>query len=340
MPVVIGYCTNLHGEFRPAFWEGVRARAGGELPLGLYLPADQVAREVRVPDGAFVFTLNGFPYGGFHDERVKDAVYRPDWTDPRRAEFTLALAGRLAELAPAAVEEPTISTVPLGWKLDAAQLDACARALVEVADRLSSLPRAIRVCLEPEPGCALSTAADLARFFDGPLRRAARGREERVRRHLGACWDTCHHAVVFEPPETVADIYRRAGVTVGKMQISCALELPDPRDDAARAELGAFDEPRWLHQTYDGIEGCDDLPQAAATLRRERPWRSHFHVPVDRAAIGALVTTQAETARAIAIGRALTAQFEVETYTWSLLPGGGDEDAIARELTWARSHFP
>src|SRR5262249_23673684 len=154
-------------------------------------------------------------------------------------------------------------------------------------------PRPIRICLEPEPGCALETAADLARFFDGPLARAARGREDRVRRHLGACWDTCHHAVVFEPPARVAAICQRAGVTVGKMQISCALEMPDPHDDGARAEFLAFDEPRWLHQARDGERGCDDLPQAEAILRRERAWRAHFHVPVDRATIGRLRTTQA-----------------------------------------------
>ena len=44
---------------------------------------------------------------GDHGERVKHAVYRPDWTDPRRAEYTLALAARLAQLAPATVDVPT-----------------------------------------------------------------------------------------------------------------------------------------------------------------------------------------------------------------------------------------
>src|SRR5690606_20794859 len=28
----------------------------------------------------YVFTMNGFPYGGFHHTAVKDQVHAPDWT--------------------------------------------------------------------------------------------------------------------------------------------------------------------------------------------------------------------------------------------------------------------
>ena len=31
-------------------------------------------------NNAYVFTINGFPYGNFHGSRVKEQVYRPDWT--------------------------------------------------------------------------------------------------------------------------------------------------------------------------------------------------------------------------------------------------------------------
>jgi len=43
-------------------------------------------------------TLNGFPYGDFHAERVKEEVYRPDWADVRRHHYTLDLAHILCEL--------------------------------------------------------------------------------------------------------------------------------------------------------------------------------------------------------------------------------------------------
>jgi hypothetical protein len=198
----------------------------------------------------------------------------------------------------------------------------------------------VRNCLEPEPGCTLESAADVVRFFEGPLAAAARAHglgDEGLRRHLGVCWDTCHHAVIFEPPEKVALLYREAGITVGKMQVSCALVLPYPRDAAACARFLSFDEPRYLHQTRDGENGCDDLSQAPSKLSLDRPWRSHFHVPVFRAA----GSTQDETLRALRLQPSEI--LEVETYTWGVLPHAprNDEELIANirhELEWTEKN--
>jgi hypothetical protein len=320
---VIGYCTNIHAEFRPDFWRRVDA------PVGLWLPAHAVECADKELLREFkVFTMNGFPYGNFHSESVKYSVYEPNWCDSRRVDYTVNLARLLTEIA--CVDEPTISTLPLGWALGSHELDEAARALVEVAGKLQWLSRPVRICLEPEPGCTLESARDVVRFFEGPLARAAQGNEEILRRHLGVCWDTCHHAVVFEPPETVAQLYREAQITVGKMQVSCALALPYPEDAAARARFLAFDEPRYLHQTRDGESACDDLPQAMSRLNPARPWRSHFHVPVFQSAD----STQDETRRALRLRP--TEVLEVETYTWSVLPGDDESliDGIRRELKW------
>ena len=35
-------------------------------------------------NSCYVFTINGFPYGEFHGTRVKEQVYRPDWTSRER----------------------------------------------------------------------------------------------------------------------------------------------------------------------------------------------------------------------------------------------------------------
>jgi hypothetical protein len=306
----------------------------------LWLPAHAVeSADKELLRDFQIFTMNGFPYGDFQAERVKHAVYEPNWCDPRRVEYTMALATLLSEIA--YVDEPTISTLPLGWGLWDHEIELAARHLVDVAEKLVWLDKKIMLCLEPEPGCYLESAADVVRFFEGPLARAAEGREEVVRRHLGVCWDTCHHAVVFEPADQVELAYRKAGITVGKMQVSSALVLPDPKDVAAQAQFLDFDEPRFLHQTRDGKNGCDDLPQAPSKLSPDRPWRSHFHVPVDRAQCGLLQTTQVETLRAMTL--APTETLEIETYTWSVLPDApqtDDEliDAIRGEIKWARKN--
>src|SRR5439155_453513 len=157
---------------------------------------------------------------------------------------------------------------------------AGARELRARADRGG---RRIRVCLEAEPGCALELTSQVVRFFEGPLARAAGAERELIDAHLGACYDLCHQAVAFEDPADVIAAMARAGIRIGKVQVSSALELRNPADEAARARLAAFDEPRYLHQARARDGGyVDDLPEAFDRLPRDRPWRVHFHSPIDR----------------------------------------------------------
>src|SRR5262249_27405055 len=150
----------------------------------LWLPAHAISSADRTLLREFqVFTLNGFPYGDFHGERVKYSVYEPNWCDPRRVEYTIELAKLLCEVS--CVDEPTISTLPIGWKAD---LELAAKNLFHVAEELSRLDKKIMLCLEPEPGCVLESAADVVKFFEGPL---ARYDQQLIRRHIGVCWDTC-----------------------------------------------------------------------------------------------------------------------------------------------------
>jgi sugar phosphate isomerase/epimerase len=368
--VHLGYCTNVHAaetvEALGRVLERVAARVrerllAPRLGLGLYLPASAAA-EVDAGAlaaqldalGLYAFTINGFPYGDFHADRVKEIVYTPSWADPRRAAYTLRLAEVLERIAPADVARPTISTVPLGWRIGWTEVETrrAAQALVGVARALAERGgRRIRICLEPEPGCVIESTADAVRFFGGPLADAARTADDAaaVRAHLGICFDTCHQAVAFEDPGASLTALAAAGIAVGKAQLSSALELADPADDSARARLASFDEPRFLHQARArGGRAEIDLAPALRSLPRSEPWRVHFHVPIDRAVTGALTTTQGELLRAIEVLRqtGATDHFEVETYTWSVLPPGerplddeGLAAGLARELAWARARL-
>jgi sugar phosphate isomerase/epimerase len=364
----LGYCTNVHpAETGAEVEDTLRRVAGGvrerlEVPalgLGLYLSHRAASetdaaklRDVLARLGLYVFTFNGFPYGGFHAERVKQAVYLPDWTDPRRAEHTLKLAAILDAMAPPEVTEPTISSLPLGWRVGWTEehMDASARALIGVARELRTRAerggRRIRICLEAEPGCALELTPHVVQFFEGPLARAAGAERELIDAHLGACYDLCHQAVAFEDPADVIASMGRAGIRIGKVQVSSALELRDPADDAARARLAAFDEPRYLHQARARDGGyVDDLPESFDRLPRDRPWRVHFHSPIDRDFEGPLGTTRKELLKALTLLKngGVTTQYECETYTWSVLPemDRPTDDAalargIAREVASAR----
>jgi sugar phosphate isomerase/epimerase len=355
----------VHAQLR-RFAGPVRRRAGrARLGLGLWLAREAAAaldvdaaarralREALDAQDLYVFTLNGFPVDAFHAPRVKEAVYRPDWTSPQRLEHTRALARVLAALLPDGVEEGTISTLPLAdvrgftreSRHDAVRhLTALCADLARLRDATG---RAIRVCLEPEPECAIETAAQAVRFFADVLPRTPHARA-----HLGLCWDCCHAAVAFEDTGAALAALAGAGVTIGKVQVSSALELGDPRDAAARARLARFDEPRFLHQVRvrrpDGrVEGTRDLDEAlAGGLALDGSWRVHFHVPVDATEVAGVATTRPHLERGLAALAGATRHYEVETYTWSVMPPGSgpDEDdalvdALARELRWAAAHI-
>lgn len=358
----LAYCSNVH----PAddldgvaaqlerYAARVRERLGVPvLGVGLWVAApalaDDAAAAARLREqlarlGLEVVTLNGFPFRAFHADVVKLDVYRPNWADERRRDYTLGLARLLARLLPDDVRDGSISTLPLGWRTewDADDQAAAARALEQVAFGLAEIEdetgRRIRLALEPEPGCTIETVAQAGDFL-------ARLAPE----WIGLCLDACHLAVQFEAPDGALALLEAAGVPVVKAQVSSALRVPSPGDDAARAFLDGFAEPRFMHQVREvvggHVTGADDLPDAlGGALPGESEWRVHFHVPVHAAEH----TTQAELTRtlaALAGGSApVTRHFEVETYTWGVLPDGpgGDDGLVAglaAELAWTRDRL-
>ncbi|HEY8505190.1 MAG TPA: metabolite traffic protein EboE, partial [Gemmataceae bacterium] len=339
-----------------------RVSPDGAMGVGLWLSASAARRLAQdasllgeeaawwAGHGLVPYTINGFPYGDFHREIVKHQVYRPTWAEPARAEYTRHLVAILDRLLPHG-QPATISTLPVCWGTEpdrdaqlraaAARLRQAARELREFEDRTG---RHVRLCLEPEPGCALQRAGDVVRFFEEHLLPGSD--EAAVRRHLGVCHDVCHSAVMFEPQAEALGAYRRAGVAVGKVQVSAAVRMADPTPEA-RAQLAAFDEPRYLHQTCvrtsPGGEPrfYEDLGDALRSAGGGE-WRVHFHVPVYLDRFGHLETTQGEIRECLrALGPEPGVHFEVETYAWGVLPEGLRvpelADGIARELEWFRA---
>ncbi|KQM80924.1 metabolite traffic protein EboE [Agromyces sp. Leaf222] len=366
----LSYCTNVH----PAEdldgvldqltrYAGPARRAAGldRLGVGLWLPAPLAHRLAEDPgarerlragleaEGLEVRTINAFPFTAFHAEVVKLDVYRPDWTDPRRADYTLDCARVLADLLHDGAVG-SISTLPLGWRFPwtPAEDDAATAALDRVSTGLRELRdrtgRTIRLAIEPEPGCVLDTVDDIVEWLSPRL-----GPGRLDPEFIGICLDTCHLAASFaDPAETVRRV-GRAGIRIPKVQASAALHIADPSEPAAREALAAFAEPRYLHQTRalapDGVVlRADDLPDAldeVAGLRTDGPWRVHFHVPLHLEPEAPLSSTTDVLRRAVAAVRELpdgdSAHLDVETYTWTVLPGGAGDlvEGIAAELRWA-----
>jgi rRNA pseudouridine-1189 N-methylase Emg1 (Nep1/Mra1 family) len=51
-------------------------------------------------NNSYVFTINGFPYGEFHNTCVKEKVFLPDWSSEERLEYTNVLFNILSEIVP------------------------------------------------------------------------------------------------------------------------------------------------------------------------------------------------------------------------------------------------
>ncbi|GAA3456823.1 metabolite traffic protein EboE [Dactylosporangium matsuzakiense] len=366
--VHLAYCTNVHPAEDLAgivaqmdtYAVPMRARLDTDvLGLGLWLSAGVAAqlaadgtarrrlrRELDVR-GLEVVTLNGFPYREFHAPVVKRAVYSPDWADPARLRYTLDLARVLVDLLPDDAVRGSISTLPLGWRepWDGPQVARVGRALDALAQGLAGLEaltgRTVRVAFEPEPGCiienTLQATVHLANVDS---------------RFLGVCVDLAHLACQWEDPVVAVQRLTRAGLPIVKVQVSAALEVPDPA--GAREVLRRYAEPRFLHQTRTA--GCrnafDDLDEALDVARMDtavsgEPWRVHYHVPLHAEAEPPLRSTtpvlRAGLAALTGGPTAVCDHLEVETYTWNVLPLALRPDGpralahgMAAELAWAR----
>ncbi|WP_181774475.1 metabolite traffic protein EboE [Amycolatopsis pittospori] len=352
---MISYCTNVHPAEDVAgivaqlerYALPVRERLGADkLGVGLWLSAPvargladdaQARKDFRAEldaRGLSVYTLNAFPYGGFHDEVVKHAVYRPLWTESERVAYTIDCVTVLADLLAEDATYGSISTLPLAWREPWNDQDdhAAAAAFEQVVRAIRATgDRPIRLAVEPEPGCVLDTVADALAWLSGRV----------DPEYVGLCLDTCHLAVSFaDPAETLAAI-AASDVDIVKVQASAALHVEKPAE--AREALAAFAEPRYLHQVREFSGGvvhkADDLPEAWTDLPGEGPWRVHFHMPLHQAPAAPLATTT-DVLRTVAAGLPGEPHVEVETYTWSVLPDAGDlVGGIAAELEWAQQNL-
>lgn len=382
------YCTNIHaGEDWPDVHASlathlpeIKAAVSPDAPMGVGLRLANAAveslqepaafanlRRLLDDGGYYVFTLNGFPYGAFHGERVKEGAYCPDWSEPARLTYTDRLADLLAKLLPDGMEG-TVSTVPGTFRPWAeGRVEAIADNLIRHVAHLVGLRertgKTIALTLEPEPRCLLETIAEAVDFFEQHLFGAAaearlaglaglsRGAAaEALRRHIGVCYDVCHAAVEFEDPRESVAALQKTGIGIGKVQLSSALRIAEVTAQT-KAQLRPFDEPVYLHQLvarWDGhLTRYLDLPEALAApdAAPGTEWRIHFHVPVFLEEMKDFSTTQGFLREILALHRdsPITQHLEVETYTWDVLPeqyrNVGMSAAIARELAWARDRL-
>ncbi|MBW4636727.1 MAG: metabolite traffic protein EboE [Gloeocapsa sp. UFS-A4-WI-NPMV-4B04] len=412
------YCTNIHpGEA----WQEVfanlekyvtelKARLAPNKPFGIGLRlANVAARELLEGDNLthfqnwltqenlYVFTLNGFPYGGFHNKVVKDQVYAPDWSKQERLDYTLRLVKILAALLPEGMDGG-ISTLPLSYKpwlkteqgrLGAPFGDGGERGAGEQGSRDSWLLRSasvnlatvaaemvrireetgklLHVDLEPEPDGLIESTVEVIDFFKEWLLPVGGNHlaqtlgisqalaEVHLLDHVRICYDTCHFALEYEDPASVFADFQAAGIQIGKIQLSAAVQVNLPENIEKRRiiaeRLRPFAESTYLHQVIerhaDGtLHHYPDLVTALPYLEKStaQEWRTHFHVPIFIHDYKLLQSTQDDIVNVLNLLRTNDAckHLEIETYTWDVLPPEMKSDLLAsiqREYEWVLATF-
>lgn len=318
------------------------ARAAHDLLQADHLPRFQ---DWLAATNTYVFTINGFPHGGFHGQRVKERVFLPDWTSPDRIAYTKQLFRILAEIADPAAGA-SVSTLPGSHKSFLADESQILRNLREFAQWLDDLADSshidLHLGLEPEPFGHIENTQESLAFFD---KLNAGNSADTIRRRIGINYDACHFAIEFDDARSSLDQLRAAGIRLSKIHLSNALAI-DPRNPNALAALHSFEEPTYFHQviarhsngTLIRFPDLPDFLSAPPTDLQEA--RIHFHIPLDAAPPSPLHSTGRDVEAVIdwcLQNPDTCSHFEIETYTWSVLPDAlrrPVEDQIAAEYRW------
>ena len=313
-----------------------------------FLKTPQKTQEIKVflaEQNINAFTMNGFPYGEFHQKQVKTKVYFPDWSTQERLNYTIKCALFLAQITN--YSKVTISTLPLGWG-DFWSVDHEQKSLINLYQLVIELQKIeetyqiqVMVCLEPEPGCVLEKTKQVIDFWNRKLRPYLQKQKislEVINRYLGICYDTCHQSVQFEESSQSLQQLVDHEIPIGKMQVSNALEfLPDVSKKFLDLKK-SFVEEKFLHQTRiskntnepESILEYHDLDLALENTETDWNsfWRVHYHVPLFLEEYLTIEDTQSfqttiqQTLKAVqyVLTNKICEHFEIETYTWSILP--------------------
>jgi len=363
------YAPALKARLAPnaPFGIGLRlsAREATELLDGARLGELQAFLE---REGLYVAIINGFPYGPFHGTPVKANVYAPDWRDDARVAYTRDLVKILSALLPDGMDGG-VSTAPLSykaWMKDATPQDwiTITRNVARIAEALvrvrQDTGKFIHLDIEPEPDCVLENSDESiafytdhlfvegARFLASALGIAEDEARAHLQDHVRLCFDCCHFAVEYEDPAVALERLDAAGIRIGRVQLSSALEVRFPDDrreaEAMANELRPFADTTYLHQVVEqqdaALRHYPDLSDALQqTNSHANQWRIHFHVPLFAATYESFGSTQPYVGKVIelALKGRFTHHLEIETYTWDVLPAGLKvelTDSIAREYDW------
>ena len=367
------YLPKIKKEVSPDAPFGIGLRLSNIASLGLNEGSNlQVFKDWLDKNQFYVFTMNGFPYGNFHNERVKDMVHAPDWTTHERLDYTKRLFDQLAFLIPEGISGG-ISTSPVSYRhwhtsleaLDSAftiGAESMAKVVLQLVDIERNTAKHLHLDIEPEPDGMMENSDEVLHFYEAYLIPIATPKlisvlgcdketaRELILRHVTVCYDVCHFSLAYEEPEHTLEKFRKAGIKVGKIQVSSALKIlfKEGENEEIWRSLAQFNEPTYLHQVTEKVGNKVVTYKDLAEVLEKRPsvseLRSHFHVPIFLEKYDHLFSTQDQILKVLEYLKKdqFSDQLEIETYTWDVLPKNLKTElsnSIVRELEWLKSNI-
>ncbi len=395
----LAYCSNVHpGEQLDEVLDNIDAkftavkkkRGLTAMASGLWLSAKAADSLVKSTDemarfklslasnGVLLTSLNGFPFGNFHQRVVKKSVYLPDWSQSERLLYSKNLAKVLAECLPEGYHLGAISTLPLGYAQGWSNRhhQEAVHQLLELSIFLEKLEQETgkHICfgIEMEPDCVLETTMQLVNFFQHELLSAATKlniKAEQFLRYIGCCFDTCHQAVMNEDIYQALTMIESAGIRICKIQISNALSADISNEQQIKQLTDTFVDEKFLHQTK--------IVQQINTIEQERniisladlSWRHllaafnktanawsdlqvkiHYHIPIHQTnfTLDFLSSTQYAIYQSLDYlknHQQCRPVLEIETYTWLNFVSGKSEQnnallsGLVNEFAWLQAEL-
>lgn len=365
----LAYCTNIHrGEGWKETFQGlkeyslkVKDKVSNTDPFAIGLRLGYKAAIELSEEGSgrldefiqwldvnncYVFTINGFPYGQFHGARVKEQVYRPDWTSNSRLEYTNLLFDILSKILPDGMSG-SVSTLPGSFKEFITNEDEQGEMIVNnlgrCGDYINQLcektGKDLHLGLEPEPLGWFENTPETISFFE--RFRSVHG--DNFDSVIGVNYDTCHLAIEYERAIDSLSELSKNNIRISKFHLSSALKLKP--DQIAIDTLKAYQEDVYLHQVIGklnngGIVRYKDLPDAIndfdSDLNDYSEWRVHFHIPLHASPSGIFDDTRdhiIDTLKVLAVEPQICQHIEMETYTWEVLPESMQSNNVVDQLS-------
>jgi len=311
-----------------------------------------------ITENVYISSMNGFVYKTFHQKKIKDNIYYPDWTTKQRIKYTKSLIELLGLL----MHKNTmgsISTVPISY-LPWIKTRHISYILFTASKNLSEIikflieKKNIHLDLEPEPDCLINSIDSFIKFYIYwliPVTKIAFNTksnflEPYIKKYIRLCYDICHFSVNFESHEEALCLLKKNKIKIGKIQVSSALEVKVFNSSIENKHLVknllSFTKSPFLHQTVEKIgnklKKHKDISYAIKNFSEKcgNTLRIHCHAPLYKNIIRGIKTTSVDTkfALELLLKEKYIKEMEIETYTHDFLSKENKFESIFMEYNW------